>query len=204
MPKGQLGPGLRRYQEERRQRKEAQKELEENLAGQTEEATQDIVRALPPEIGDLFLELKRASEAKDIAQALERLWDVMGKLSPEVVARVRESPAYQAIVARAEASKRERKPGEPIYDEKGEIKGYEPWRREDYADEEPVTFIGDENLIFYVNGVQWIVGAGIRTSLPASIYHYYMENRQERRRAESGDEAFAYLQSITGGRAIRS
>ena len=66
----------------------------------------------------------------------------------------------------------------------------------------PVQFVGDENLVFYINGVPWQVGKGVKCQLPARVFDYYMENKLERMRAESREDVKAWLFHVTGGKAI--
>lgn len=200
--KGDIPPGLRAYQERRRQEKEA---LERGLQPDesAESLNQDIAEALPGDLAEVFLEMKRAMESKDAKHALETLRQAMGRLPAEQVSELINTPTYQEIAARAEAAGLKRMPGAYIRNAEGKVIGREPWRREDYMNEEKVAFLGEENLVFHVNGVRWQVGEGIMTQLPASIYHYYVENRQERRKAATGEGAYKYLEMASGGQVVK-
>lgn len=206
--KGKIPPQLQPHIDGMRANKEAREqaltEAEGAVASENpSEQLEEMASALPGGLGDLFLELKRATEGKDAEAALAALSRVFSNLPAETVARLRETAAFKSMTARAEASRRDRKPGDPIRNDQGKIIGYESWRREDFEAEEKVVFIGEENLVFFVNSIRWEVGEGIKTQLPASIYHYYMENRQERRLAASGRGAYEYLERASGGKVIR-
>jgi hypothetical protein len=202
--KGEIPPGFKRYQEERRRQKEEATTLKEQA--QQPEVAEALASTLPADIGAVFLEIQRAVSTKDAQEAANTLAKAMARLPASAVADLMATPSYQAIIDKASLARVGTRPGDPILDERGRVIGTVPWRHEDFFEEgeEWKEFMGEENLVFYINNVEWSVAANKMCKLPPSVYHYYVENRMERKRAETGDDVFEWLNRITGGHARRT